>query len=97
MSMTNSLAGYQYTQVGTQQLCITLDEQFSTFFFFFDFYLKKKRKKATEVYVCMYISYSPIHTKVVHRFFSILGCYDFLNIFAKKFGEKIGVFDSKQS
>jgi hypothetical protein len=24
-------------------------------------------------------------------------CYDFLNIFAKKFGEKIGVFDSKQS
>jgi hypothetical protein len=24
-------------------------------------------------------------------------CYDFLNIFAEKFGEKIGVFDSKQS
>jgi hypothetical protein len=24
-------------------------------------------------------------------------CYDFLNIFAKKFSEKIGVFDSKQS
>jgi hypothetical protein len=24
-------------------------------------------------------------------------CYDFLNIFAKKIGEKIGVFDSKQS
>jgi hypothetical protein len=24
-------------------------------------------------------------------------CYDFLNIFAKKFGEKIGVFDSKRS
>jgi hypothetical protein len=24
-------------------------------------------------------------------------CYDYLNIFAKKFGEKIGVFDSKQS
>jgi hypothetical protein len=23
--------------------------------------------------------------------------YDFLNIFAEKFGEKIGVFDSKQS
>jgi hypothetical protein len=25
------------------------------------------------------------------------GCYDFLNIFAEFFGEKIGVFDSKQS
>jgi hypothetical protein len=24
-------------------------------------------------------------------------CYDFLNIFAKKLNEKIGVFDSKQS
>jgi hypothetical protein len=24
-------------------------------------------------------------------------CYDFLNIFAEKFSEKIGVFDSKQS
>jgi hypothetical protein len=24
-------------------------------------------------------------------------CYDFLNIFAEKFGEKNGVFDSKQS
>jgi hypothetical protein len=24
-------------------------------------------------------------------------CYDFLNIFAEKFCEKIGVFDSKQS
>jgi hypothetical protein len=24
-------------------------------------------------------------------------CYDYLNIFAEKFGEKIGVFDSKQS
>jgi hypothetical protein len=24
-------------------------------------------------------------------------CYDFKNIFAKKFSEKIGVFDSKQS
>jgi hypothetical protein len=24
-------------------------------------------------------------------------CYDFKNIFAEKFGEKIGVFDSKQS
>jgi hypothetical protein len=24
-------------------------------------------------------------------------CYDFLNIFAEKIGEKIGVFDSKQS
>jgi hypothetical protein len=24
-------------------------------------------------------------------------CYDFINIFAEKFGEKIGVFDSKQS
>jgi hypothetical protein len=24
-------------------------------------------------------------------------CYDFLDIFAKKFSEKIGVFDSKQS
>jgi hypothetical protein len=24
-------------------------------------------------------------------------CYDFLNIFALKFSEKIGVFDSKQS
>jgi hypothetical protein len=24
-------------------------------------------------------------------------CYDFLNIFAEKLGEKIGVFDSKQS
>jgi hypothetical protein len=24
-------------------------------------------------------------------------CYDFLNIFAEKFGEKIGVFDLKQS
>jgi hypothetical protein len=24
-------------------------------------------------------------------------CYDFLNILAEKFGEKIGVFDSKQS
>jgi hypothetical protein len=23
-------------------------------------------------------------------------CYDFLNIFAEKFSEKIGVFDSKQ-
>jgi hypothetical protein len=25
------------------------------------------------------------------------GCYDFFNIFAEKFNEKIGVFDSKQS
>jgi hypothetical protein len=24
-------------------------------------------------------------------------CYDYLNIFAEKIGEKIGVFDSKQS
>jgi hypothetical protein len=24
-------------------------------------------------------------------------CYDFLNIFAEKFGEKIRIFDSKQS
>jgi hypothetical protein len=24
-------------------------------------------------------------------------CYDFLNTFAEKFSEKIGVFDSKQS
>jgi hypothetical protein len=24
-------------------------------------------------------------------------CYDFLDIFAEKFSEKIGVFDSKQS
>jgi hypothetical protein len=24
-------------------------------------------------------------------------CYDFLNIFAEKFGEKNGIFDSKQS
>jgi hypothetical protein len=24
-------------------------------------------------------------------------CYDFLNIFAEKFSEKIGIFDSKQS
>jgi hypothetical protein len=24
-------------------------------------------------------------------------CYDFLNFFAEKFSEKIGVFDSKQS
>jgi hypothetical protein len=24
-------------------------------------------------------------------------CYDYLNIFAEKFSEKIGVFDSKQS
>jgi hypothetical protein len=24
-------------------------------------------------------------------------CYDFLNIFAEKFSEKIGVFDSRQS
>jgi hypothetical protein len=24
-------------------------------------------------------------------------CYDFLNIFAEKFSEKMGIFDSKQS
>jgi methionine salvage enolase-phosphatase E1 len=38
----------------------------------------------------------------VHGFEDVLlmtwdRCYDFLNIFAEKFGEKIGVFDSKQS
>jgi hypothetical protein len=42
---------------------------------------------------------------VVHRIFIFHNvffesrdrCYDFLNIFAEKFSEKIGVFDSKQS
>jgi hypothetical protein len=56
-----------------------------------------------------YIFYAGISETVPHIFSyrvaqRVLGiliirdrCYDFKNIFAEKFGEKIGIFDSKQS
>jgi hypothetical protein len=35
--------------------------------------------------------------KQIHQLLTRDRCYDFLNIFAEKFCEKNGVFDSKQS
>jgi hypothetical protein len=38
-----------------------------------------------------------VQSDQIGRIFARDRCYDFLNIFAEKFSEKIGVFDSKQS
>jgi hypothetical protein len=39
----------------------------------------------------------PLHLQTLSFRVTRDRCYDFKNIFAKKFGEKIGVFDSRQS
>jgi hypothetical protein len=49
--------------------------------------LKFKKKNCTYKTIAQQAKIRPIRDQ----------CYDFLNIFADKFGEKISVFDSKQS
>jgi hypothetical protein len=46
----------------------------------------------------MHVSWTPVAAKAAQEPQDIWDrWYDFLNIFAKKFGEKIGVLDTKRS
>jgi hypothetical protein len=71
-----------------------------------------ERKVGTQYYICFNFTHSStvractiLHFLKFHNFQASLNrrvnawdrCYDFLNIFAEKISEKIGVFDSKQS